>query len=65
MGDPPGFLTTNPYHTYKHVSTVLAVEPFPPPTNKNQLTVIVAGLKLNKRKNILIIIYLVNNNILL
>jgi len=46
MGDHPGFLATNPRHTYKRVPTNRAS----PYTNKKQLMAVVAGLELNKKK---------------
>jgi len=55
MGDHPGFLATNPCHTYKNVFSTV-----PPLTNKvttykqtknQQLMVQVAGLKYNKKKS--------------
>jgi len=46
MGDHPGFLTTNPCHTYKRVSTNRSS-----PLQTKQLMAIVVGLKLNEKKN--------------
>jgi len=43
MGDHPRFLASNPFHTYKRVSTNRSSP------KKQQLIVIVAGLELNKK----------------
>jgi len=46
MGDHPGFLATNPCHTYKHVSTNRSS----PQQTKKQLMAKVVGLVFNKKK---------------
>jgi len=52
MGDHPGFIATNPCHTYKSISTNRSS----PCKQKKQLMAIVAGLKLKKKFTIYYIV---------